>query len=93
MTEILVVLWQWGPNNKYAGSRFWAAHSTNIDGRIADWPQEDLIPLGAATASEQRAKGLSFWPQFQNARAPSAYPRKNDGRLTDDGDGAIDCGR
>jgi hypothetical protein len=60
VAEILVVLWEWGPNTKFAGGRFWAAHNVEIDGRIADWPQEGLIPLGAATVSVTEGEGLDL---------------------------------
>lgn len=59
-TDILVVLWQWGPTSKYAGGRFWAAHGTDIDGRIADWPAQDLIPLGAAKVAVKEGDGLDL---------------------------------
>lgn len=45
--KLLVVHWEWGPKTKFAGGRFWAVHGTDVDGRILDWPKEDLIPLGA----------------------------------------------
>lgn len=57
-TTLLVVLWQWGPNSKHAGARFWAAHGTDVDGRILDWPKEDLIPLGASEVSVTDGEGL-----------------------------------
>lgn len=57
-TTLLVVHWEWGPKSKHAGARFWAAHSTDIDGRIADWPNEDLIPLGASEVTVSDGHGL-----------------------------------
>jgi hypothetical protein len=61
-TDILVVLWQWGPESKYAGGRFWAAHNTDIDGKVADWPRDHLIPLGAAQVTVVEGAGLDLLP-------------------------------
>ena len=58
--KLLVVKWKWGPKSKFAGSTFWAAHSTGIDGRIADWPNEDLIPLGASEVTVTDGVGLDL---------------------------------
>jgi hypothetical protein len=57
-TKLLVVHWQWGPNSKHAGASFWSAHNTDIDGRIVDWPTEDLIPLGASEVTITDGVGL-----------------------------------
>jgi len=59
-TKLLIVHWKWGPETKYAGSEFWAAHNIDIDGRIADWPNEGLIPLGASEVTVIDGAGLDL---------------------------------
>lgn len=58
--KLLVVHWEWGPNSKHAGGRFWAAHNTDIDGRILDWPKENLIALGASEVMVTDGEGLGL---------------------------------
>lgn len=45
--KLLIVHWEYGPETKHAGGRFWAAHHVDTDGRILDWPAYGIIPLGA----------------------------------------------
>lgn len=59
-SKLLVVLWQWAPETKHAGGRFWAAHNIDIDARIADWPNEGLIPLGASEVTVTERVGLDL---------------------------------
>jgi hypothetical protein len=59
-TKLLIVHWEWSPETKHAGGRFWAAHSIDIDGRIADWPNEGLIPLGASEVTVIDGAGLDL---------------------------------
>ena len=40
--------------------RFWAAHNIDIDGRIADWPNEGLIPIGASEVTVIDGDGLDL---------------------------------
>jgi hypothetical protein len=56
----LVVHWKWGPTTKFAGGTFWAVHATDVDGRILDWPKEDLIPLGASEVMVIDGEGLDL---------------------------------
>jgi hypothetical protein len=58
--KVLVVHWEWAPGTKYAGSKFWATHSVDIDGRILNWPRENLIPLGATEATVVDGDGLDL---------------------------------
>jgi len=68
-TEIIVVLWERPPDDKYAGGRFWAAHSTTDDGRLRDWPNKPLclIPRGAAKVVVTEGEGLDL---LKDAAAP-----------------------
>ncbi len=59
-TKLLIVHWEWGPETKHAGGRFWAAHNIDIDGRIADWPNEGLIPIGASEVTVIDGDGLDL---------------------------------
>lgn len=59
-TRLLAVHWEWGPTTKHVGNKFWALHATDVDGRILDWPKEDLIPLGAAEVSVIDGEGLDL---------------------------------
>ncbi|MGV8939073.1 MAG: hypothetical protein ACOH2J_18285, partial [Allorhizobium sp.] len=56
--EILVIYWEWSEETKYAGSRFWGAHSVENDGRIADWPKMGMRPIGAGKVIVQEGEGL-----------------------------------
>lgn len=58
--DIIVVLWEWGPETKFAGGRFWAAHGTTNDGRLRDWPAEGLIARGAAKVTVVEGEGLDL---------------------------------
>lgn len=60
--RLIIVHWEWGPDTIHAGTRFWAAHSTDVDGRISDWPREGLIPIGAATCTVVDGEGISLLP-------------------------------
>lgn len=74
-TKILVVQWEWGPKSKHAGSRFWAAHGTDTDGRILDWPKEDLIPIGASEIVVTEGQGLDLLvPIAARTEATSPHP-------------------
>jgi hypothetical protein len=59
-TKVIVVHWEWGPKSKHAGARFWAAHGTDLDGRILDWPKADLVPLGAGEVVVTDGVGLDL---------------------------------
>lgn len=59
-TKLLVVHWKWGEKSKFAGGTFWAAHGTDIDGRILDWPKENLIPIGASEIWVVDGEGLDL---------------------------------
>lgn len=65
--DIIVVLWEWGPETKFAGGRFWAAHGTESDGRLRDWPKEGLIARGAAKVAVAEGEGLDL---LEGAAAP-----------------------
>ena len=58
--EILVIHWEWTEETKYAGSRFWGAHSIENDGRVADWPKMGMRPIGAAKVLVQEGVGLEL---------------------------------
>ena len=57
--QLLVVHWEW-THGPHAGGRFWGAHDISIDGRIADWPEQGLKPLGAAIATVIDGEGLEL---------------------------------
>ncbi len=61
--DIIVVLWEWGPESKHAGARFWAAHGIENDGRLRDWPQHHLIARGAAKVTVLEGEGLDLLPE------------------------------
>lgn len=57
--DILVVYWEWS-EGEHKGARFWAAHNTENDGRLRDWPTIGLRPLGAAMVSVAEGQGLDL---------------------------------
>lgn len=59
-TTLLIVHWQWGPETPFAGSSFWAVHNIDVDGRIADWPKEGNIPIGASLVTVTDGEGLEL---------------------------------
>lgn len=72
-TTVLVVHWEWGPNTKFSGGRFWSAHGTDIDGRISDWPSEGLVPIGATEVIVADGEGLDLLrPIAERTRATRA---------------------
>ena len=58
--KCVVIHWEWGPTTKFAGSTFWAVHGTDTDGRILNWPKEDIIPLGAREVEVIDGDGLDL---------------------------------
>ncbi len=68
-TAILVVYWEW-TEGKHKGARFWAAHSTECDGRLSDWPNNGLRALGAARVTVVEGDGLDLLPHA-SAETPS----------------------
>ncbi|UDF29810.1 UNVERIFIED_ORG: hypothetical protein LHK14_00360 [Roseateles sp. XES5] len=70
-TELLVVYWEWTEETKHAGHRFWAAHATENDGRLRDWPQTGLRPLGASKVTVTVGEGLDLLASAAAASAPN----------------------
>ena len=58
---VIAVLWEW-TDGPYKGSRFWGCHNVETDGRLRDWPQQGLRPLGAATVTVVEGQGLDLIP-------------------------------
>lgn len=69
--EILVIQWEWMEKTKYAGSRFWGAHSVENDGRVADWPKMGMRPIGAAKVLVQEGQGLDLLAKSAPLPAPT----------------------
>lgn len=60
MTRLLVVYWEWDETTEHAGARFWAAHGTDRDGRLVDWPKHGMRPIGAAEVEVREGEGLEL---------------------------------
>lgn len=67
--DVLVIHWEWteGPHR---GATFWGCHSVDADGRVRDWPEIGLKPLGAATVKVVDGEGMDLL----------ARPRQGEGR-------------
>lgn len=65
-STILVIHWELGPESKHAGARFWGAHSLEVDGRVADWPKEGLIAIGASAVTVVDGEGLELLTPVAN---------------------------
>jgi hypothetical protein len=69
-TQLIAVLWTYPEDSPHAGARFWGCHSTNNDGRLADWPHPPLrlIALGAAVVNVVEGEGLELIEAAKAAR-------------------------
>lgn len=59
-TTLLVIYWEWieGP---HTGARFWAAHHVDgRDGRLNDWPDKGMRPIGAAEVTVSEGEGFEL---------------------------------
>lgn len=61
MADLLCVYWEWS-DGPHKGARFWGCHSTENDGRLRDWPQQNLRAIGAAKVTVTEGEGLDLLP-------------------------------